>query len=49
MEAAQRTQLIVTTHSETLVSRLSEVPETVIVCERDERGTSLRRSGPAQA
>jgi predicted ATPase len=42
-EAAQRTQLIVTSHSETLVSKLSEVPESVIVCERDERGTSLRR------
>lgn len=43
VEAAQRTQLIVTTHSETLVSRLSEVPETVVVCERDEDGTTLRR------
>jgi predicted ATPase len=43
MEAAQRTQLIVTTHSETLVSKLSEIPETVIICEQDERGTSLRR------
>lgn len=43
LEAAQRTQLIVTTHSETLVSKLSEFPETVIVCERNEKGTSLRR------
>jgi predicted ATPase len=46
LEAAQRTQLIVTTHSETLVSRLSEVPESVVVCERDDRGTHLRRLEP---
>ncbi len=43
LDAANRTQLIVTTHSETLVSRLSEVPESVVVCERDDRGTHLRR------
>lgn len=46
LDAAQRTQLIVTTHSETLVSRLSEVPECVVVCERDDRGTHLRRLEP---
>jgi predicted ATPase len=43
LDAAQRTQLIVTTHSEVLVSALSRVPEAVIICERDERGTQLRR------
>jgi predicted ATPase len=43
LEAAQRTQLIVTTHSETLVSRLSEFPETVITCERDDGGTKFQR------
>lgn len=43
LEAAQRTQLIVTTHSETLVSRLSEFPEAVITCERDDGGTKLQR------
>ncbi len=43
IEASQRTQLIVTTHSDVLVSALSEVPESVIVCERDETGTKLRR------
>ena len=47
VEAAQRTQLIVTTHSETLVSRLSEAPETVVVCEKDDMGTRLRRLEPA--
>jgi predicted ATPase len=46
IEASQRTQLIVTTHSEMLVSALSGVPESVVVCERDDRGTSLRRLDP---
>jgi len=46
IDASQRTQLIVTTHSETLVSRLSEIPEAVVVCERDEQGTHLRRLQP---
>lgn len=43
IEASERTQLIVTTHSDVLVSALSEVPESVIVTERDEDGTQLRR------
>lgn len=46
IDASQRTQLIVTTHSEMLVSALSGVPESVVVCERDDRGTSLRRLEP---
>jgi predicted ATPase len=46
IDASQRTQLIVTTHSETLVSRLSEIPEAVVVCERDHQGTHLRRLEP---
>ncbi|MBD2628868.1 AAA family ATPase [Trichormus variabilis] len=46
IEASQRTQLIVTTHSDTLVSALSEYPESVIVCERDDTGTHLRRLEP---
>lgn len=44
IEASQRTQLIVTTHSDTLVSALS--PESVMVCERDDRGSLLRRLDP---
>lgn len=44
--AAERTQLIVTTHSEALVSALSEVPEAILVCERDDAGTTLRRLEP---
>lgn len=43
IDASERTQLIVTTHSDVLVSALSEVPESVIVTERDEHGTQLRR------
>jgi predicted ATPase len=46
LDAARRTQLIVTTHSETLVSALSAVPESIVVCERDDRGTRLRRLDP---
>jgi predicted ATPase len=46
LDASKRTQLIVTTHSETLVSALSEVPEAIVVCERSDRGTSLRRLEP---
>ncbi|HEX6863349.1 MAG TPA: AAA family ATPase [Thermoanaerobaculia bacterium] len=46
IEASQRTQLIVTTHSEMLVSALSGIPESVVVCERDDRGTNLRRLDP---
>jgi predicted ATPase len=43
IEASQRTQLIVTTHSDALVSALSEIPESVLVCERDEKGSKMRR------
>jgi predicted ATPase len=46
IEASKRTQLIVTTHSETLVSRLSEIPEAVVICERNDQGTHLRRLKP---
>ena len=43
IEASQRTQLIVTTHSDVLVSALTEVPDVVLVCERDAMGSHLRR------
>lgn len=46
IEASQRMQLIVTTHSDVLVSALSEVPEAVMVCERDSSGSHLRRLEP---
>jgi predicted ATPase len=43
VDASRRTQLIVTTHSETLVSALSGTPEAVVVCEKSSTGTRLRR------
>lgn len=41
IEASKRTQLIVTTHSDALVSALS--PESVLICDRDDRGSHLSR------
>ncbi len=46
IEASGRTQIIVTTHSDALVSALSEYPESILVCERDEKGSHLRRLEP---
>jgi len=43
IDASQRAQLVVTTHSESLVSSLSEIPESVVICERVLDGTTLRR------
>jgi len=43
VEASERMQLVVTTHSDTLVSALSNQPEAVIACERPGAGTTLRR------
>lgn len=46
VEASERTQLVVTTHSDALVSALSATPQSVIACERLGAGTSLRRLEP---
>ena len=44
LEASERTQLIVTTHSDILIDALSGDPESVVVCERDfDAGTTFRR------
>ena len=43
VEASTRTQLIVTTHSDTLIDALNDTPESVVVCEKDENGTSMKR------
>ena len=48
IDAARRTQLVVTTHSDVLVDALSGYPEAVVVCERGQQGTELRRLDPAQ-
>ncbi len=42
-EASKRMQLIVTTHSKTLVDGLTGSPEDVIVCEKEQGATKLRR------
>lgn len=46
VDASQRTQLIVTTHSDFLVSALTNVPESIIICDHDTDGTHLRRLDP---
>jgi len=43
VEASQRTQLIVTTHSDLLISKLTDIPEAVVVCDRTSKGTTLTR------
>jgi predicted ATPase len=43
IESANRMQIVVTTHSDALVSALNECPESVIACERLGAGTTLRR------
>lgn len=48
IDASARTQLVVTTHSDALVSALSETPEAIVVCEREDNGTTLRRLEPAR-
>ncbi len=42
-KASERTQLIVTTHSDTLIDALSDTPEAVLVCEKVEGETSIKR------
>jgi len=43
IEASTRSQLIVTTHSEALVDALSDTPDSVLVCEKKQGCTKLRR------
>lgn len=42
-EASERCQLIVTTHSDGLVDALTDIPESVVVCDKEEGNTRLRR------
>jgi len=41
--ASERTQLIVTTHSPALVDAFTENPETILVCEKSDGGSCVRR------
>jgi predicted ATPase len=43
VDSSQRTQLIVTTHSDILVDAMSERPEAIVVCEKHEGQTVMRR------
>ena len=45
-EASERTQLVVTTHSDALVSALTNRPSAIVACERPGAGTMLRRLDP---
>ena len=42
-EASERCQLIVTTHSDTLVDALTDTPESIVVCEKENGQTQLKR------
>jgi predicted ATPase len=42
-EASGRTQLVVTTQSDIIVDALTETPEVILVCEKHEGATQLRR------
>jgi predicted ATPase len=48
LSASRRTQLIVTTHSDLLVSQFTDQPEAVVVCDRGPNGTFFRRLGPGR-
>lgn len=43
VEASERTQILVTTHSEVLVDALTDHPESVVVCEKHRGCTEMRR------
>lgn len=43
VDASTRTQLIVTTHSDTLLDAFTDTPDVVCVCEKIEGSTSIRR------
>lgn len=43
VDASKRTQLIVTTHSDVLIDALSEQPESVLVCEKHDGQTQIKR------
>jgi predicted ATPase len=43
IEASKRTQLIVTTHSDSLVDQFTKIPEAVVVFEKQEGSTVLKR------
>jgi predicted ATPase len=47
-DASKRMQLIVTTHSDILIDALSDVPESVVVCEKHKGQTTMKRLNAAE-
>lgn len=47
-ETSERCQLIVTTHSDVLVDAMTDIPESVLVCEKHEGATQFRRLSAAE-
>ena len=47
LDASSRTQLIVTTHSDLLLDAFTEHPEVLVVCEKIEGSTRMKRLEPA--
>lgn len=45
IEASERSQIIVTTHSDALVDALTDTPESIVICEKQNGATRLRRVG----
>ena len=43
IEASERTQLIVTTHSDVLVDCFTDTPESIVICEKQDGQTHLKR------
>ena len=43
VDASSRCQLVVTTHSDILVDALTEQPESVVVCEKHDGRTTMKR------
>lgn len=48
IDASSRMQLIITTHSDRLVEEFSEMPEAVVVCEKENGTSTLRRLNAKQ-
>ena len=48
IDASSRMQLIITTHSDRLIEEFTETPESVIVCEKENGASSLRRLNAVQ-
>jgi predicted ATPase len=43
IDASHRTQLIITTHSEVLVDALTSTPDVILICEKENGSTRMRR------